>query len=86
MLKGTPTFPGPTSQRPHFTGDGHTMLKEVKDLVLLGLWTCRVGRPLTLSGLNWHSTRHLRLGASCRFCLVPVGSHPRPNPGSRETK
>ena len=33
----------PTSQRPHFTGAGHTkpILKEVKDQVLLGLWTCR---------------------------------------------
>ena len=28
---------------PHFTGDGHTkpILTEVKDQVLLGLWTCR---------------------------------------------
>ena len=33
----------PTSQRPHFTGDGHTkpILNEVKDQALLGLWTCR---------------------------------------------
>ena len=34
----------PTSQRPHFTGDGHTkpILEEVKDQGLLGIWTCRV--------------------------------------------
>ena len=34
----------PTSQRPHFTGDGHIkpILNEVKDQVLLGLWTGRV--------------------------------------------
>ena len=34
----------PTGQRPHFAGAGHTkpILKEVKDQVLLGLWTCRV--------------------------------------------
>ena len=36
--------PTSQSQRPHFTGDGHTkpILTEVKDQVLLGLWTCRV--------------------------------------------
>ena len=35
---------GPTSQRPHFTGDGHRkpVLKEVKDQVELGPWTRRV--------------------------------------------
>ena len=39
----------PTSQRPHFTGDGHTkpILNEVKDKVLLGLWTGRVVTPKT---------------------------------------
>ena len=40
-LRSRSTYP--TSQRPHLTGDGHTkpILTEVKDQVLLGLWTCR---------------------------------------------